>query len=35
MILLFYAKPQKASSGQLVDKNGKMVLDRLGRRIIM
>lgn len=35
MIILFYSKPQKAQAGQLVDKNGKMVLDRLGRRIIV
>ena len=35
MIILFYSKAQKVPAGQLVDKNGKMVLDRLGRRIIM
>lgn len=35
MIILFYAKPQKVPAGQLVDKNNRMVLDRLGRRIIM
>ena len=35
MILLFYAKPQKVPTGQLVDKNNRMVLDRLGRRIIV
>lgn len=35
MIILFYSKAQKSPAGQLVDKNGRMVLDRLGRRIIM
>ena len=35
MIILFYSKAQKSPAGQLVDKNSKMVLDRLGRRIIM
>lgn len=35
IIILHYRKPKKAPAGQLVDKNNRMVLDRLGRRIIM
>lgn len=35
IILLHYRKPKKSPAGQLVDKNNKMVLDRLGRRTIM
>ena len=35
MIILFYSKAQKVPAGQLVDKNNRMVLDRLGRRIIV
>lgn len=35
IIILYYAQAKKAPAGQLVDKNNKMVLDRLGRRIIM
>lgn len=35
MIILFYSKAQKSPAGQLVDKNNCIVLDRLGRRIIM
>lgn len=35
MIIIFYAKAEKVPAGQLVDKNNRMVLDRLGRRIIM
>ena len=35
MIILFYSKAEKVPAGQLVDKNNRMVLDRLGRRIIM
>ena len=34
-VILYYGIPKKIPHGQLVDKNGKMVLDRLGRRIIM
>lgn len=34
-LILFYREPKSALAGQLVDKNNKMVLDRLGRRIIM
>lgn len=34
-LVLFYRSAKPQNSGQLVDKNGKMVLDRLGRRIIM
>lgn len=35
MIILFYAKAQIIPAGQSVDKNGKMLLDRLGRRMIV
>lgn len=35
IVLLFYRKPQRNPAGQLVDKHNRMVLDRLGRRIIM
>lgn len=35
LIILYWSKPKKISYGQLVDKNGKWILDRLGRRIIM
>ena len=35
MILLFYSKAEKFPAGHLVDKHNRMVLDRLGRRIIM
>lgn len=35
IVLLAYRQPKKSPAGQLVDKNNKMVLDRLGRRIIM
>lgn len=34
-IILYYGVEKKLVSGQLVDKNNRMVLDRLGRRIIM
>ena len=34
-IILYYGVQKKIPAGQLVDKNRKMVLDRLGRRIIM
>lgn len=34
-LILFYRAPKGMNAGQLVDKNNKMVLDRLGRRIIM
>ena len=34
-VLLFYAKPKPDTSGQLKDKNGLSILDRLGRRIIV
>lgn len=34
-IILYYGVQKKIQAGQLVDKNGRMVLDRLGRRIIM
>lgn len=35
MIILFYSIPKKTGTGQLVDKNGKMVLDRFRRRVIV
>ena len=35
MIILFFSLPKKNKTGQLVDRNGRMVLDRFGRRIIM
>ncbi len=35
IILLYYRKPKKVPAGQLVDKHNRMVLDRLGRRIIV
>jgi len=35
IVLLFYREPKRSPSGQLVDKQNRMVLDRLGRRIIM
>lgn len=34
-LILFYRAQKGMNAGQLVDKNNKMVLDRLGRRIIM
>lgn len=34
-IILYFRFTEKSPAGQLVDKNNKMVLDRLGRRIIM
>lgn len=34
-ILLYYGVPKLVESGQLVDKQNRMILDRLGRRIIM
>lgn len=34
-IILYYGVQKKLATGQLVDKNNKMILDRLGRRIIM
>lgn len=34
-IILYYAIPKNIPCGQLVDKNNKMVLDRLGRRIVV
>lgn len=34
-IIVYYRMPKKVPAGQLVDKNNRMVLDRLGRRIIM
>ena len=33
-IILYYRKKKELQSGPLKDKNGKLVLDRLGRRII-
>lgn len=33
-IILYYRRPKLVQSGWLKDKNGKLVLDRLGRRII-
>ena len=33
-IVLYYRRPKLVQSGWLKDKNGKLVLDRLGRRII-
>ena len=33
-VILYYGKPKLIPSGWLKDKNGKLVLDRLGRRII-
>ena len=33
-IILYYRRPKLVQSGWLKDKNGKPVLDRLGRRII-
>lgn len=35
LLILYYGVPKIIRPGQLVDKNNKMVLDRLGRRIIM
>lgn len=35
IIILYYRIPKVVPAGQLVDKNNKMVLDRLGRRIIV
>ena len=34
-IILYYRRPKLVQSGWLKDKNGKLVLDRLGRRIIV
>ena len=34
-IILYYGVPKKIPSGQMKDKNGKMLLDRLGRRLIV
>lgn len=34
-IILYYGVQKKSPAGQLVDKQNRMVLDRLGRRIIM
>lgn len=34
-IILYYGVEKKIQTGQLVDKNNKMILDRLGRRIIV
>lgn len=33
-IIIYYRKKKELQSGWLKDKNGKLVLDRLGRRII-
>lgn len=35
LVILYYTESKKNPSGQLVDKNNMMVLDRLGRRIIV
>ena len=35
VVIVYYSEVKEVHTGQLVDKNGKMVLDRLGRRIIM
>ena len=34
-VILYYGVPHKVSAGQLADKNNRMVLDRIGRRIIV
>ena len=34
-IIIYYRRPKLVQSGWLKDKNGKPVLDRLGRRIIL
>lgn len=34
-VIVYYGIQEKVQSGQLVDKNNRMVLDRLGRRIIV
>lgn len=34
-VILYYGVPHKIQSGQLVDKNKRMIIDRTGRRIIV
>ena len=34
-IILYYSVPKKIASGPVVDRTGRMVLDRLGRRIVV
>lgn len=34
-IILYYGVPKKVTSGPMKDKNGKVLLDRLGRRLIV
>ena len=34
-IILYYGVPQKIVSGPVKDKNGRVVLDKLGRRLIV
>lgn len=34
-VILYYQVPEPVQSGQVVDKNNKMLLDRLGRRVIV
>lgn len=34
-VILYYQIPEPVQSGQVVDKNNKMLLDRLGRRVIV
>lgn len=34
-IILYYGVPKEVQSGQMKDKNGKVMLDRLGRRLIV
>lgn len=35
LIILYWAQPKPVPAGQLVDRNNRMILDRLGRRIIV